>query len=108
MLAIHSGLQVHKPKQFFLCAVIWSSLTCTLLAEHHEVTAQVQSVVVELQGSFSSLMTSLSAATGLQRLDLRGNMGFTGPLGDDDLCPIIQVFGHGSQSLQSFEPRQAR
>lgn len=44
-----------------------------------------------LQGELSSLTTSLSSATGLRHVELRGNTGITGTLADDDLCTLVQV-----------------
>ena len=44
-----------------------------------------------LQADLNSLLTSVSNATGLQRIELSGNTGITGPLAADDLCTIVQV-----------------
>ena len=44
-----------------------------------------------LQADLGTLLTSVSKATGLQRIELRGNTGITGPLSDDGLCTIVQV-----------------
>lgn len=44
-----------------------------------------------LQADLGTLLTSVSKATGLQRIELRGNTGIRGPLAGDGLCTIVQV-----------------